>query len=226
MKRPYFFVAVSQLLMFGILVASGGEVAGLDPCSANPILPGYFADPSIVQYQGHEYIYATLDPWGGDTLGCWESPDFKHWTYRVLNWPTKRACTSPTLKSTMIWAPSVVRAPDGKFFMYVPDGSEIRAGRGGKDGAARKYIGSETQIAGGTNLEHKLPLTGGARGFAGTSPWRPTMKAGCGCKADGLCVPPKFPHRQQSRPDYHRNLPEMGNGTGGQMKPAPKFISL
>ena len=32
----------------------------------NPILPGYFADPSLVQYEGKFYLYATVDPWGAD----------------------------------------------------------------------------------------------------------------------------------------------------------------
>jgi hypothetical protein len=45
------------------------------------------------------YIYATIDPWGGETLACWESKDWKNWTYRELNWPTKKACTSSTSKS-------------------------------------------------------------------------------------------------------------------------------
>ncbi len=53
---------------------------GRAPHSANPILPGYYADPSVVQDGGKTYIYATLDPWGDKTLGCWESPDFKNWS--------------------------------------------------------------------------------------------------------------------------------------------------
>jgi GH43 family beta-xylosidase len=59
------------------------------PNAANPILPGYFADPSLVLHDGKFYLYATIDPWGGRTLGCWESSDFKNWTFRELNWPTK-----------------------------------------------------------------------------------------------------------------------------------------
>ena len=98
------------------------------PHSANPILPGYFADPSLVQSGGKYFIYATLDPWGGKTLGCWESSDFKQWSYRELNWPTKAACTSPTSGGSMVWAPSVVRAANGKFYMYVSVGSEVWAG--------------------------------------------------------------------------------------------------
>lgn len=108
--------------------AARAVMAGRAPHAANPVLPGYYADPSVVSYGGKHYIYATLDPWGGDTLGCWESADFKNWTYRVLNWPTKKTCTSPTSKAAAVWAPSVVRGRDGKFHMYVSVGSEVWAG--------------------------------------------------------------------------------------------------
>ncbi len=94
----------------------------------NPILPGYYADPSHVLADGKHYLYATLDPWGGETLGCWESADFKQWTFAPLNWPTKAACTSPTSKQAMVWAPSVVKGKDGRFYMYVSVGNEIWAG--------------------------------------------------------------------------------------------------
>jgi hypothetical protein len=98
------------------------------PHAGNPILPGYYADPSLVSHEGRHFLYATLDPWGGRTLGCWESSDFKHWTFRELNWPTKEACTSPKSTDAMVWAPSVVRAPNGRFFMYVSVGSEVWVG--------------------------------------------------------------------------------------------------
>jgi beta-xylosidase len=96
--------------------------------AGNPILAGYFADPSLVSHDGRHYLYATIDPWGGETLGCWESGDFIHWTYRPLNWPTKKDCTSPTSRDAMVWAPSVVRGPEGKYHMYVSVGNEIWAG--------------------------------------------------------------------------------------------------
>lgn len=129
--RLHSLVAVGLVTVFLCAVGRGSAAdnrPGHSPHSANPILPGYFADPSIVQFKGRNYLYATLDPWGGQTLGCWESPDFKNWTYRVLNWPTKQACTSPTSKSANVWAPSVVRVADGRFFMYVSVGSEVWVG--------------------------------------------------------------------------------------------------
>ena len=120
-----------------ILFVGSGEIQaehlgtlqkGVEPHTGNPILPGYYADPSLVQHNGRFYLYATLDPWGDKTLGCWESPDFKSWTYRVLNWPTKDACTSPTSGGAAVWAPSVARAKNGKFYMYVSVGNEVWAG--------------------------------------------------------------------------------------------------
>lgn len=119
---------LAAALLAGSLIAMGTvNVKYTDKGASNPILPGYFADPSVVVEGGKFYIYATFDPWGFDHLACWESSDFKNWTLRELNWPTKRACTSPTSKGSMVWAPSVVKRGD-KFWMYVSVGSEVWVG--------------------------------------------------------------------------------------------------
>ncbi len=81
----------------------------------NPILPGYFADPSLVQYEGKFYLYATVDPWGADFLPCWVSEDFRNWTFHRLNWPTKAACTSALSHKNMVWAPSVIQKGDKNY---------------------------------------------------------------------------------------------------------------
>jgi len=94
----------------------------------NPIMEGYFADPSILLYEGKYYIYATIDPWGGEDLAVFETSDFKKFDRKQINWPTKKACTSSTSGDAMVWAPSVVNAPNGKFFMYVSVGSEVWVG--------------------------------------------------------------------------------------------------
>ncbi len=94
----------------------------------NPIIPGYFADPSIVQHEGKFYLYATVDPWGADYLSCWVSEDFENWTFNKLNWPTKEACTSPSSGNSMVWAPSVIEK-DGMFYLYVSVGSEVWCGK-------------------------------------------------------------------------------------------------
>ncbi|HRO70345.1 MAG TPA: hypothetical protein PK951_08195, partial [Chitinophagaceae bacterium] len=35
---------------------------------SNPIIDGYYADPSIVKEGDSWFIYATKDPWGGEDL--------------------------------------------------------------------------------------------------------------------------------------------------------------
>lgn len=94
----------------------------------NPIIQGDFADPSIVMYQGKYYVFATKDPWGGDDLAVLESSDFKNWEQKTIDWPTKEACTSPTSSDARVWAPCVIKAKNGKFYMYVSVGSEIWVG--------------------------------------------------------------------------------------------------
>jgi len=95
---------------------------------SNPIINGYYADPCIIKEGDTYYIYATIDPWGGEELAVLETKDFMNFTQRHLNWPTKKACTSPTSNNSMVWAPSVRKAPDAKYYMYVSVGSEIWAG--------------------------------------------------------------------------------------------------
>lgn len=131
------------------ITASAEEPSGREPGAANPILPGYYADPSVVRHDGRFFVYATLDPWGGETLGCWESPDFKHWTYRILNWPTKKACTSPDSGGAAVWAPSVVRGPDGLFHMFISVGNEVWVG------AAKHPLGPWQDANGGKPLVPK-----------------------------------------------------------------------
>lgn len=94
----------------------------------NPILPGYFADPAIVKHGDTWYIYATIDPWGGEELAVFETKDFKSFTRQHINWPTKKACTSTTSGDAMVWAPSVRKLANGKFYMYVAVGSEVWGG--------------------------------------------------------------------------------------------------
>lgn len=98
------------------------------PGARNPLIPGYFADPSIVLHDGEWFVYATIDPWGGDRLGLWRSRDGRDWTFSMPGWPTKQAATSPTSNGSRVWAPSVVRGVDGRFWMYVSVGSEVWVG--------------------------------------------------------------------------------------------------
>ncbi|MDP1028023.1 family 43 glycosylhydrolase [Sphingomonas sp. KR1UV-12] len=94
----------------------------------NPLIPGYFADPSIVHDDGRWYIFATIDPWGDDRLGLWTSTNGRDWTFSAPEWPTKAAATSPTSGDAKVWAPSVVKAANGRWYMYVSVGNEVWVG--------------------------------------------------------------------------------------------------
>ncbi|MCG9972860.1 family 43 glycosylhydrolase [Christiangramia crocea] len=94
----------------------------------NPIHKGYYADPSVIQHGDRFFIYATIDPWGGDSLAVLETKNFQKFKTHKLNWPTKKACTSPTSKDAMVWAPGVTKGKNGKFYMYISVGSEIWVG--------------------------------------------------------------------------------------------------
>jgi beta-xylosidase len=101
-------------LIFTCLIFSCGTprkaIDRRDSFINNPITEGYFADPCIVKDGDTYYIYATIDPWGGEELAVLETKNFKKFTSRHLNWPTKKACTSPASGGAMVWAPSVRKA--------------------------------------------------------------------------------------------------------------------
>ncbi|HEU5079184.1 MAG TPA: family 43 glycosylhydrolase [Opitutaceae bacterium] len=154
-KRTLYFAASLFLSVIAPAFAGSQEKADIPaaasnawnaPDAINPILPGYFADPSFLEDNGAFYIYATIDPWGGDELACWKSTDLKSWTFHRLNWPTKQACTSPTSRGAKVWAPSVIKKADGKFYMYVSVGSEVWVGH------AETPLGPWHDAHGGTPL--------------------------------------------------------------------------
>ncbi|MDM8159326.1 family 43 glycosylhydrolase [Labilibaculum sp. K2S] len=115
-----------------LLILVGVYLLGCSPKTdskiSNPIVDGYFADPSIVLYEGKYFIYATIDPWGSDELAVFETTDFKQFEQKHINWPTKKACTSPTSGNSMVWAPSVIQGTKEQFYMYVSVGSEVWVG--------------------------------------------------------------------------------------------------
>lgn len=110
------------------LAVSSWGASPAEQARGNPLIPGYFADPSIIRHEGEWFVYATIDPWGGDTLGLWRSRDFRHWVFSAPNWPTKEAAKSPTSGKSKVWAPSVVRGRGGQYWMYVSVGNEIWVG--------------------------------------------------------------------------------------------------
>src|SRR6476469_1584605 len=85
--------------------------------SGNPILPGDFADPCILQYRDTFYIYATT----GSEATVWRSTDFKNWKLTKLTWPT-------SMNLPDIWAPAVRQGVDGRFYFYTATNHNLYAG--------------------------------------------------------------------------------------------------
>lgn len=90
------------------------------PGNINPIIPGYFADPTIRKFGDTYYIYATTDGTGNGygPAQVWMSKDFVNWKNFVMNWPT----------TEVVWAPDVVQQPNGKFRYYYCEPCNINIG--------------------------------------------------------------------------------------------------
>lgn len=85
------------------------------PGARNPILPGYFADPTIVKFGDIYYIYATTDnemlASGAPTL--WYSKDFQLWYNYTMEIPS---LSSINLRN--FWAPDILEGDDGRYYLY------------------------------------------------------------------------------------------------------------
>lgn len=98
--------------------ADPGVQTGLSsqsPDAGNPLLPGYFADPTIVEFDGIYYIYATTDnemlASGAPTL--WYSRDLLNWYNYTLDIPSLES-----INLRNFWAPDIVKGDDGRYYLY------------------------------------------------------------------------------------------------------------
>lgn len=114
MKKIFFFA-------FFALVMGTGSAQSLKKHQVahalNPLLPGYFADPTIKKIGDTYYIYATTDGngWGAGPSQVWTSTDFKNWTIQPMNWPNTH----------WYWAPDMTKGYDGRYYLYYSQPVEI-----------------------------------------------------------------------------------------------------
>jgi hypothetical protein len=101
---------VSTLTTLCAIAGAFADTAFDTPGNFNPIVPGYFADPTIKQFGDTFYLYATTDGNGGGRgpATVWLSKDFVHWVLVPMNWPT----------TPHYWAPDVVKRPDGRYYLF------------------------------------------------------------------------------------------------------------
>ena len=100
-------VLVIAFLLIGTISAFA-QAAFNTPGTGNPVIPGYFADPTIKKFGNTYYMYATTDGSGAGfgPAQVWTSNDFVNWTLMPMNWPDIH----------WIWAPDVMQYSDGKYY--------------------------------------------------------------------------------------------------------------
>ena len=93
-----------------ILSTAMWTIAAWDsPRNANPIVPGYFADPSMVydSATGAFYLYATTD---GEWISHSRQPHVLYST-DLVHWKSKPLDLPAFWPDTSVWAPSMMRHP-------------------------------------------------------------------------------------------------------------------
>lgn len=111
MKKITQLVVVCIMLIVVKSAAQNNQY--LLPGNGNPLVPGYFADPTVKKFGNTYYIYATTD---GVMLASgepqvWVSNDFVNWFNYELNLPKPK-------NTVNCWAPDVLQGPDGKFYYF------------------------------------------------------------------------------------------------------------
>lgn len=105
------------LPLMGLIMASctTEQNAQFDsPAAGNPILPGYFADPTVKKFGDTYYLYATTD---GIKLASgepqvWISKDFVNWYNYEMEIELPEGLTN-------CWAPDVMKGADGMFYYFM-----------------------------------------------------------------------------------------------------------
>jgi beta-xylosidase len=113
LKKKLFYSLI--MLIFAGTIFAQKDIDVNAPGAKNPILPGWFADPTIKKFGDIYYIYATTDnemlASGAPTV--WYSKDFKNWYNYIMEIPSFSAKSI-----TNFWAPDIIEGNDGKYYLY------------------------------------------------------------------------------------------------------------
>lgn len=104
---------IMRKLIFIIAILSSLSIIG-----QNPVIPGYFADPSIRYIDGTYYLSITSDGYedhNGEPF-IWTSEDLVNWDIHYLN-----------INDRFFWAPSMIKGANGKYYMVHQQGVDYLA---------------------------------------------------------------------------------------------------
>lgn len=127
--------------LLAALAATGmaaDDVAFNAPGAMNPVIPGYFADPTLKKFGDTYYMYATTDGSGAGfgPAQLWQSKDLVNWTLLPMNWPD----------SHWIWAPDVMQNKhDNKYYYVYCQPCQIHVGVGDTPRGPWKNILGESE---------------------------------------------------------------------------------
>jgi hypothetical protein len=185
------------------------------PMNGNPLVPGYFADPSVFYDSTSKtfYIFSTTDGlwinFSGDPA-VYSSTDFLHWKLAPLSLPS-------IWPKQPLWAPSIVRHPrNGKYYLI------YAIGNGTYIASSSSPLGPWTNATSGTTAAG-APLYGSGEMW-GQSDWFDAqffvdtatiyMTFGGG----GKCGIAKIAFDAEGRASIDNGDPRMTNGTAHKFK--------
>ena len=103
------------ILIVAAMAPTGRVHAESMPTAYQALVPDTVADPTIVEFDGTFYLYATTDiDRGLKAAGppvVWKSKDFVNWSFDK--------CIYPEATNWRYWAPGSVRRRDGKYYLFV-----------------------------------------------------------------------------------------------------------
>lgn len=103
------------LISFAALTGFSQDVSYFASKAGNPVVPGYFADPSLVNLDGKYYIYATTVSKFMEPV-VWVSDDLQTWQVKSLG----------ITGDHMFWAPSVLKGDNNKYYLYYTSGFDFK----------------------------------------------------------------------------------------------------
>lgn len=98
-----------------------GCLAAVQSYAANPVLPGFHADPEILYSRktGQYYIYSTTDGtpgWGGYYFTVFSSPDLEEWEDEGIMLDVKS--DQVPWATGNAWAPAIIERKEGEGYKY------------------------------------------------------------------------------------------------------------
>ena len=138
-KRTILLLLATPVFLCAAATSQQQLVQWNTPGAGNPILPGYFADPTIRKFGDTYYIYSTTDGTGNGygPAQVWMSKDFRNWTNHIMDWPT----------TEVVWAPDVIQTQDGLYRYFYCEPCVLHEGVGPTPlGPWQNVLGSDDAV--------------------------------------------------------------------------------